>query len=238
MPLEPTPRSDIVEVLRREIADLRAEVRGRTSRSVVIPQGGVTIQDGGELTVRHPSGAVLFHVGKGALDKYYVEIGRDDGVTAFEISTLPTGEQFFSLRDQGEQVVISNDAVSGQGLARPWLSGPVVNVLAANLPTTTSATYVSTTSTGYVLKQQPCFEVEALLISNSSGTGNARWTIDGVATGAVVPITAGMFGWTAFQVLTIPGAYNSYHRLELQVQRTSGAGNVGGVFKWTQRQSP
>ncbi|ATE56138.1 MULTISPECIES: hypothetical protein [Actinosynnema] len=233
--------------LQRQIDQVRAELvelSRRTLRSARISGGGLSITDGAELSVlHHETGAWLLHVGNGIgpdAGKYFFTLRRDDGSPAVEIGTatgVAAGEQYWSLWDRAGNVVASDDVVSGSGLARPWVPMPTTTILSSSIPTTASTAFVSVQSTGWVLKQQPLAALQAVLLSTGGATGSARYTVNGVQVGPTLPITAGQFGWTSIQNVDLPGGYNSYVRLELQVQRINTAGAVGGVFVATQRQS-
>ena len=223
----PTTFVDQIKDLRRQINELRKN-KGLSSSSFR-----------GEFQVLHASlGHWLFKVGLGAQNKYFLSIRRDDGTVAFEIGTTGAGDQFWAGWDRAANIVLSDDATAGQGLARPWLPHPTINVLSTEIPTTSSASYIATQSTGQVITQQPYVELEALVLSTGTGVGNARFTCNGSPIGSVIPISSGLFAWQTIQTVALPGNYNDRVRLELEVQRTNGAGAVGGVFRCSMRQTP
>lgn len=236
MPPNPVPSQDVLDYIKRLERRLD-ELERRTLRNVVIPEGGLTIRSGGELNVLHPSGNWILRVAKGSDGKYYLSVHRDDGTAALEIGTSTMGDQFLALWDRTGHIVVSDDADSGQGLARPWLSIPTTNVAAASLPTTASAAFFSVVSSGWFQKQQPFIEAQALLLSNASGAGEARYTLNGTQVGEAIPITAGAFAWTSLQRFPIPGNVGDYVRLELQLRLTNATGGVAGSMIATQRQS-
>lgn len=213
------------------------ELGRRTLNNANIGSGGLTVQEGGEFVVLHPSGDWLFKVAKGAQGKYFLSIHRDDGTTAFEIGTTTGGNQYWAMYDRSGNIVASDDAISGQGMSRPWLNIPMLNTTVASLPTTTSASWLSVASSGWIQKQQPYIEAQALLLSNTGGVGQARYTINGTQVGDVMPIADGMFGWTSLQTLAVAGNFADYFRLELQLQLTNATGNVAGGIIATQRQT-
>lgn len=220
--------------LQRQIEELSR----RTLNQATIDSGGLSIINGGELTVLHPSGDWLLKVAKGVQGKYYLSIHRDDGTVALEIGTTTGGKQYWALYDRSGNIVASDDALSANGLARPWLMMPTVNVVSTAIPTVPSSTYIAVQSTGMILKQQPYADVQALVLSTGGAVGEARFTVNGVAAGDVMPITAGLYQWQPIQTLALPGSYNNYVRVELEVQVTNATGSIGGVLVATQRQSP
>jgi hypothetical protein len=223
----PTTLIDQIKDLRLQLAELRKN-KGLSSSSFR-----------GEFQVLHANlGTWLLKVGLGAGGKYFFSLRRDDGTAAIELGTTGSGDQFWAGWDRAANVVLSDDAAAGQGLARPWLPHPVINVLSTEIPTTSSATYIAMQSSGQVIKQQPYAELEALVLSTGGGIGNARFTCNGSPIGSVMPVTSGLFAWQAIQTVALPGNYNDRVRLELEVQRTNGAGAVGGVFRCSMRQTP
>jgi hypothetical protein len=226
--------------LEQRIAALEQQIREinrKTLYSAKISGGDLTVQDGAEFSVLHELGGWLLHVGIGASGKYFLTIRRDDGTVALEIGTTGEGKQFVGVWDRAGHLVLSDDAASGQGLSRPWLNVPMLNTTAASLPTTTSAAWFTVASSGWIQKQQPFIEAQALLLSNGGGVGQARYAINGNQVGNVMPIASGAFGWTSLQTLAIPGDFAGYVRLELQLQLTNATGNVAGGIIATQRQT-
>lgn len=239
----PGPPGESLDSLQQTVQRLTQRInelerRNLYSASVSGAGGSLKVKDGAEFSVLHEgTGTWLLHVGIGALNKYFLTIRRDDGTVAFEIGTTLSGAQFWSNWDRAGNIVASDDAVSGNGLARPWLSIPAVNVLSTSIPMSNSASYISTQSSGWVLGQQPYLELQCLLRSDSGGAGNARYTVNGSPVGSTMSIGAGAFSWQAAQAIANPVGYNAYMRVELQVQLTNGVGSVGGVLVATQRQS-
>lgn len=235
MPPVHTPSQDpwdLVRALERRVAELE----NRSLANAVISQGDLTV-DGGEFTIRHPTGGWLAHFGVGSQGKYFFTLRRDDGTPAIELGTVDAGHQFVSLWDRSGNVVVADDANSGTGLARPWIPLPGIPVATASMPSTTSGTYTAVWSTGFPTKQQPFVSLSALLLSNSAATGNARFTLNGNPVGSVMPIAANAFGWQTAQMIPLPGKVDDLMQIELQLQRTNAVGSVAGVFMGYQRQS-
>lgn len=165
----------------------------------------------------------------------------DDRITALqrrvaELERRTGGARFV---DGNGKIVVSPDTESGVGLGRPWLPMGSVPVLAANIPASTSAAYVTVWSTGPFPRQSPSIALTAYLLSNSAGVGDAQWLINGAAiVGATaLPITNGIAAWQTAQVFTLPGAVDDLVTVDLQVRRTNASGSVGAVFVPYQRQA-
>lgn len=236
------PQSDdlasrIVE-LERKISELSRS----TLENVVVARGGIRLKGGGEFVAETPDGVAMFYLGElvsGVIPFRGMVMRREDGSAMFytNIADNDPDKVFFSWSDRTGNILISDDASSGVGLARPWIPQAAINVLSSSIPMTSATTWVSTQSTGQFVRQQPKVEVEALLRSESGATGEARFVVNGVATGNVMTVAANEFAWQSIQTLALPGGYDSRVRVELQVQRTNGVGTIGGVFRCSQRQS-
>lgn len=218
---------DQIKELRRQLAEVRKN-KGLSSSSFR-----------GEFEVLHATlGTWLLKLGKGGNGKYFFSLRRDNGSAAIELGTHSSGNQFWAGWDNSANIVVSEDAASGQGLGRPWLPHATINVLSTSIPTHSVGSWISTQSTGQVQKQQPYVELEALLLSTGGGIGDARFIINGSPAGSAMSITAGMFTWQVIQTVALPGNFSDRVTIELQAQRTNGVGAVGGVFRCSQRQSP
>lgn len=229
----------------RKIRDLEAQIEelrsARSGEAMAISSGGLTVKDGGAVRVRLNNGTYIFYAGPlifGGVTYQGIMMRRADNTSIFY--TFPVNGNINDiawrwLDDLGNELV-SSDAITG-GMARPWIPLTGIPVLSSGIPMTTNAGYIGTWSTGSCMKQQPFIEVQALLRSDTGGTGNARYTINGVAAGSVMTIGAGAFAWQSIQKIALPGQFYHEVTVELQVQRTNGVGSVGGVFKGTQRQT-
>jgi hypothetical protein len=110
------------------------EDQRRTLYSAVISAGGLTVQDGGAISVRLDSGVQIFHAGPLTyLGTPYqgVMMRRADGTPIFY--TFPVGGDpnniAWAFFDQASREIISSDALTG-GLARPWIPVYMVPKLA------------------------------------------------------------------------------------------------------------
>lgn len=128
---------DIMRRLRQLEAELREMRSSRRLESSTIGaggltvkgEGGVTVENGGDLVVEdggqflalHPSGTAMLTMYQAENGKYEISIRRDDGSAAFQTITNAQGEQFWTLWDRDDRLLMSDDSVGGKGLARPWL---------------------------------------------------------------------------------------------------------------------
>lgn len=233
--------ADLAKVLNTKFQEIKEQAR-KTLYSAVISAGGLLIKDGGEFRVVTEDDVNMFYLGpmiSGSTPFRGFVMRRETGsqMLANGIGDNDPAKVFLAWRDRTGNVVISDDATSGAGLTRPWLVMPSVPVLSSSIPVTSGGTWISVYSTGWIIKQQPSAEAQALLYSTGGGVGEARFTVNGSPVGSVIPIASGAFSWSSIQSFALPGNYNGYVRVELQVQRTNGAGSVGGVLIATQRQA-
>lgn len=244
----PVSTGDPLIALANQLAELRTQVEEqgrRTLQNAAIGSGGITITGQGGISVGDANGVQEFYIG-GDLGSPHsdgtpqqVTFIRDErGNARFAVwdghnPSDPANQQMYLWDDLGNYVLATDDQ---GGIARPWIPMPTANVVSTAIPTVTTTSYTTLQSTGLVLKQQPSADVQALLLSNGGGAGNAQFTVNGTPVGSVIPIPANSFQWSSIQTLPLPGTFSSYVRVELQVQLTNATGSVGGVLFATQRQ--
>lgn len=101
---------------------------------VVNDGGGITINDGGLMEMRNQEDVRMFYLGPdpglwklhpSGRPQQVIYITRDNGKMAFELADRTVTSdyrQFWSLYDNSGWGVVADDAVTGYGLARPWIS--------------------------------------------------------------------------------------------------------------------
>lgn len=236
----PSSNGQLGDIL-RQIYNRLSEAERKTLYSAVISSGGLTIQDGGAFRSVLPNGVITFYVGPlifGGVNYNGIIMRRADGTPLFYTFPINDDPDTIAWRflDHLGNELIASDAATG-GLARPWIPLTGVPVLSSAIPMTSSASYVSTWSTGSAPKQQPYAELQALIRSESGGVGTARFTINGTPVGATMPIAPNDFAWQAIQTLALPGEFFDYVVVELEVLRSNGVGTVGGVMRGSQCQT-
>lgn len=165
-------------------------------------------------------------------------IKRNDGSTAFEVSSLETGETFWVFYDALGNVVASEDAAAGKGLARPWLSVPAIPLRSEMVPVITGSSFVRTYGTGDVLEvQQPKLRIQSLVWTHSGAAGEIRYQINDQVVGSVESIGVDQFTWSSVQDLDISSAIGSTLNVFVECRVTNGVGSCGAIFVATQRQA-
>jgi hypothetical protein len=224
----PNP-NDRLEHQIRELWDTVRELARKTLYRAVISAGGLLIQDDGSFEIVTSAGVYTLYAKKGSDGKREFGILRDNGT--FVLRTFSTGgvNQAWALHDNANTITNSDDAVSGQGLARPWIPMPFqVAAWTEGFGKTASATFTTVCEArGY--KQHPKLVI-ALRTGAVAGVGGAwRVLVNGVeaATGT---IPVGSFA-IDYPMVTVPGSHMSLVSIDVQVRVTSGAGSVGAMVR-------
>ncbi|ALG06858.1 hypothetical protein AOZ06_07855 [Kibdelosporangium phytohabitans] len=103
------------------------ELKRRTLYSAAIGAGGLRVYDGGAISVESGMGHDTFYAGKSDVNgKQVTFLKRHNGSNVFGTGIyVPNGEQYWAMYDRGNNILVSDDAASGVGLANPWLSIPL-----------------------------------------------------------------------------------------------------------------
>jgi hypothetical protein len=156
---------------------------------------------------------------------------RADGTIVFELVGNDENDTYFLMRDSSENIILAEDNLTNQGLARPYISvsfqehhGKVAAI------STTSATFEGTHWTRYT-KQHPQLQVRVLATSGAATTG--EWQVWNNSTGTPIagPFTIAA-GFAGVQELVGPviGDHMSEHEIEIQARRTGGVNAIGIFF--------
>lgn len=148
---------DAVRRMVRE--EISAYARSGSSRNSSITGGRFTIK-GGALVVEHADGSTSSYWGPitpalpdGTYQPGFI-VRREDGTLAAALydptpdPSTPDGfQQFLALYDRAEEIVVSDDTDSGQGLARPYVPIPVTRARYTDMPAVTDGAFVDVFST-------------------------------------------------------------------------------------------
>lgn len=218
---------DFVGYLNREAKKVTEQIR-KTLYGAVISRGGLLIQDDGAFEIVTSLGTYTLYAKVGGDGKREFGLLRDNGT--FVLRTFSAGvNQAWALHDNSNTINASDDAVSGQGLARPWIPVPFqVSTWTEGFGKTTSGTFTTVAEArGY--KQHPKM-VLALRTGAVAGVGGAwRVLVNGVES-ATGTIPVGSFALD-YVTVDIPGSHMSIMSVDVQVRVTSGAGNVGALVR-------
>lgn len=233
----------------RRVTDLERQVRelqaGRRLEAATIGAGGLTIRggivaikDNGRLTADYANGATALDLGAHTLingaPAHGMLIRRPGGELAFWTYGLDSGgSAYWALYDLTGNIIMSDDAVSGQGLATPYIplgTYPTRMLLtfASDGEKTTSATFVPLwTVHGH--KQHPRLRVGVYVFADVAGTSaEIQLRDNGPGTIIAGPTTVSATASPTLYELTGPwaGTHMERTKAELEVRRTAGTGTV------------
>jgi hypothetical protein len=211
---EPTPSGNFLDVIAR-LERRIAALEGRTLRNVVIPDGGVTLRNGGRFSAETPDGVEMFYLGDLTVNGVWfrgIWMKREDGSFMMYTSIPGTDpdQVFFAWLDRNGTMLVSDDAVTGKGLARPWLAVPMTPLFSMsgiwsyqNIAATSIATETTLWSGRIPLVTHPRISIAGLW-GQASGTNSATYklvvggtTIGTWSTGALENSTKGPFDITS-----------------------------------------
>lgn len=217
--------------LEREVRELRAE---RRLESATIGRGGITVR-GGAIRAVDENGTVVAVLGDLAEvsgeGQQGFWLGRPGPSPSQAISVFGTGEGgdggFVGVWDRAGTYIITDDAESGAGLARPYLVSTMGELTVP--PTTTSGSFVDM-AIGTAALHHPVLYATVLVYSSAGGTtGEARLAINGAGDGPTISIAASEFAVRdigPFEITTRP-LYEELVGISAQARRTAGAGQIG-----------
>ncbi len=215
---------DFVSRVAKLEADL-AELRKNSGlRNAVITQGGLTVKD--------DTGNTLFQVGDfeaGGEPALGFAAFRPDGTTQFWGYTLKDGSGgFWGGWDQSGNTIVSEDGVSGQGLATPYIPVPFVDADSVVPAVTTTSASFTPVQLAIWLKQHPRLFVRLIVRSSAAATtGEVRMTVGGVQYGATIPVAANDWLYKEIGPIAVPGGHLSTNEVLIEARRTGGAGTIG-----------
>lgn len=130
---------------------------------------------------------------------------------------------FWALYDKAGNIVVSDDAVSGQGIGRPYLGAAAFAPTdGSKWPTVVSATW-TTQWLGMLIKQQPQLQLYVWTQTDTGTSGDVRWT-----TGTDTVAQSVASGENTIRTLTGPvsGAHLDQLEISVDMRRTSGGGRM------------
>ncbi len=212
-----------IQDLERQVRELRR----RTLFNAAVSSGGIE--------VRTPDGPAVMRAGEtvvGSETAYGVSMFRLDGSVQARFFDTANGNGYWALFDEAGNITFSEDTVSGQGIARPYLGAPWMPYTEVLTPpiAITSATFVTTHRTHFP-KQQPRVRCLLLCDSDAATTGEVILTDGGTQIGPTVTVEAAANAY-AYLDAPVGGAHMDMKFLDLQVRRTGGAGNVRVAPAW------
>lgn len=235
---QPTNLIDQVMALRKEVAELRKRVG---IGNATISGGTFTVRQDGAIQMMDAAGNLILYFGPDDAGRQIIRIRRDGGRNVLYTHTIDNGEQYWALTDRAGTIVVSDDTVSGAGLARPWIPVSFERVRSVDMPKVTSGSFETVWEANFN-RSHPYIELYTVDGCDGATTAAAQVVITDPAGNSRVADT-----WTNGPGLgrhyrgpyALPGeAYSGAVRVSVQYRRTSGTGNVYAVvMDATQRQT-
>lgn len=104
--------------LRRELEELRS---ARSNEAATIRRGGLTVTDDGYIRMVDDNGTQILYIGPDVDGTQIARLRRENGAFILYTAKTVSGNNYWALTDNTNRIVVSDDAASGIGLARPWL---------------------------------------------------------------------------------------------------------------------
>jgi hypothetical protein len=211
---------DVIDLIARHIKAVKREVRrpNRIGEGMAAGRG----DNGGSLVV----------VGRLGNGRRGHQVNRLDGSTAFAAYDAPDGNGFVGIYDKAGQYIITDDARSGRGIARPYIPiamGLIVPPLAGGPAITSSTDWVSLLR-GNVPMQHPVLKGEVGVQTAAGVTAEYRLALDGVQIGDAVSVAPNTWGYLEVLAATaFAGPYTEFHIVTVDARITGGAGNAGAA---------
>ncbi|GAA1716420.1 hypothetical protein GCM10009745_76150 [Kribbella yunnanensis] len=235
---QPSNLIDQVVALRKEVDELRKRVG---IGNATISGGTFTVQGDGAIRMIDADGTEILYFGPDSEGRQVIRLARDQGKRVLYTYAVSSGRQYWALTDSNNDIVVSDDAESGVGLARPWIPVSFELVRGQDMPTVTNGNYETVWEANFN-KAQPFIELYTVDGCDSGTTGGGRIMITPVG-GTEFEADA----WTNGPGLgrhyrgpyALPGGtYTGPLRVSVQYRRTSGTGNVYAIaMDATQRQT-
>lgn len=159
-----------------------------------------------------------------------VRLWRSNGLTALFLTKFAERE-IIGFQDGSLHTIVGDDAITGFGLARPWLAIPFYDDLQfAPARTTTSATFVPLQYAKYIV-QQPFVFVESLVrCSDGTTGGEIKLAVNGTTvttTTTTIPVGSNTLFTQSINFAYYGLNFGDQCELTVQARRTAGAGTIG-----------
>lgn len=102
--------------------------------SAIIERGGLTLVNDAFLRMIDDNQDEIVYLGPDDQGKQIIRVRREGGTTVLYTYTADGGLQFWALTDNAGRIVVSDDAETGTGLARPWLPVPLYPTFLPSAP--------------------------------------------------------------------------------------------------------
>ena len=218
----------IDQMIDRKVGEL---ARSAPLRNASISEGGITVKNG-YIRIRSATDVSTVYMGgvTPALPDGTYQPGlilrREDGTVAMALYDptpdpgTPGGyQQFLAVYDRSQNIVMSDDTYSGQGLARPYVPIPVTRARYADMVAVTDATFVDVFETpGMFHKVNARARADIRCTTDEAATtGEVRVLVDGVQVGVTETVGFAVTTKTVGPFVVPDDAYTT-HRIKVQAR--------------------
>lgn len=195
---------------------------------------GLVLHPGSYLSSLYSNGQESLFIGQHNVAGQDVEgliIRRPNGsLTFWAYGSTVTGDAFWSFWDKSGNIVFSDDAASGTGLARPWIPYNTFRTSLLQTPqdVTSSTSYVThQTVVGYM--QHPRIQINAYLASATSPfTDTSQIRLVNPTGGAILATSSAVANDYVWITANHPDfEFGKWFKYDIQIRRVSGSGSVG-----------
>jgi hypothetical protein len=195
--------------------------------SATIEKGGLTLLNDAYIRMVDDNGDEIVYIGPDGSGRQIIRIRREGGGEVLYTYTLANGNQFWALTDTASNILVSDDALSGLGIARPWIPLPHKPIDWNVLPKTTSTAFTTLDEIRFY-KQQPRVVMALRIGATVGSTGEWRVLQDNAmkASGTIGPALD-----VAFTDFTVAGSHMAPLSIDVQARVTSGPGPVSACIR-------
>lgn len=181
------------------------------------------------ITTSFPNGNSALFSGITSSGSVETWLFRASGEMALRIGGNPNQPQFLAIIDRQGNGVVSDDTVSGQGLATPYIPLPLpLNMAYSSWPNTTASSW-SRMAASQIYLQHPKIRVVGLAFADTAGTtGQVRVRIGGSVTLGTVNVSNSFVNIDITNTHGLP--WQTFAELDLEGQRTAGTGTIWAVL--------
>lgn len=225
--------------LRREIKNTFSSANARRaldriSQGTIDVFNGIILHAGTYFKSLYQNSNEAVYIGRHTLAGEDVEgviIRRPNGSLVFWAYGKPNEDSFWSWWDKTGNIVVSDDAQSGQGIARPWLS--YHHTVYSNFSTPPTLTSSSTYAPHYVISgymQHPKVKLSVFTYAPSSGTVQVR--LRDATSGTVIAESSivGNSTWIDLVGNHPNYTFGAWFKYDLEVRMVSGVSPSGATL--------
>lgn len=216
--------------LRRDIKGAFTSANVRTGMAkigakVIEVTGELILNPGAQFGLKYKNGNYAMRLRNaiiGGKDVQQISFYRYDTTAVMQMYSGEGEPGFFSVFDQDGNIIISNDAGSGQGLARPWLPYTFIDYDDLLLPKKmiTSSTFSSVHHVAGFM-QHPRVEIYGYLRADGSDVAEIR--VKNPNTGTVLYTASGQTtGWKSMVFNHQDYEFGNGFSYDVEIRRTSG----------------